>query len=78
MGLINHKNANQNIKNKAKGIIPKTLSLMEKPNDNIRVFYYSDKEKNIIGYIVLKKKEVVSPQSLVSIINGKVVYSTIS
>jgi hypothetical protein len=74
MKVINHKNANQNIKNKAKGIIPRTLSLMEKPNHNIRVFYYSDKEKNIIGYIVLKKIEVVSPQSLVSIINSKVVY----
>jgi hypothetical protein len=56
MNVINHKNANQNIKNKAKGIIPKTLSLIEKPNYNIRVFYYSDKYKNIIGYILLKNR----------------------
>ena len=74
MRVINHKNANQYIQNKAKDIIPRTLSQMEKPNHNIRVFYYSDKDNNIIGYIVLKKIVVTSPQSLVSIINGKVVY----
>ena len=74
MRVINHKNANQNIKNKANVLIPRTLSLMEKPNHNIRVFYYSDKDKNIIGYIILKKIEVTSPQSLVSIIGSKVVY----
>lgn len=74
MSVINHKNANKNIINKAKNLIPITLSLMEYPNHNIRVFYYSDKDKNIIGYIVLKKIEVVSPRSLVSIIGSKVVY----
>ena len=46
MSVINHKNANKNIINKAKNLIPRTLSLMEYPNHNIRVFYYSDKDKN--------------------------------
>jgi hypothetical protein len=46
---------------------------MEKPNHNIRIFY-SDKDKNIIGYIILRKIEVTSPQSLFGIISGKVVY----
>jgi predicted transcriptional regulator len=74
MSVINHKNANQNIKNKANYIIPKTLAQMQLPNHNIRVFYYTDKNKNIIGHIILKKIDVTSPQSLVSIIGGKVVY----
>jgi predicted transcriptional regulator len=74
MNVINHKNANQNIKNKAKGIIPRTLAQMQPSNHNIRVFYYTDKDKNIIGYIILKKIEVTSPRSLVSIIGSKVVY----
>ena len=74
MRVINHKNANKIIQNKAKGIIPRTLSLMENNNHNIRVFYYINKDNNIIGNIVLKKIEVTSPQSLVGIISGKVVY----
>ena len=74
MRVINHKNANKIIQNKAKTLIPRTLSLMEKPNHNRRVFYYSDKDKNIIGYIILIKIEVISPQSLFSIISGKVIY----
>lgn len=72
--IVNHKNANQNIQNKAKNKIPRTLSQMQSSNHNIRVFYYTDKDKNIIGYIILKKIEVTSPQSLVSIIGSKVVY----
>ena len=74
MDVINHKNANQNIQNKAKNKIPRTLSQMQSSNHNIRVFYYTDKDKNIIGYIILKKIEVTSPRSLVSIIGSKVVY----
>jgi len=74
MRVINHKNANKIIQNKAKDIIPRTLSLMENNNHNIRVFYYINKDNNIIGNIVLKKIEVTSPQSLVGIISGKVVY----
>lgn len=74
MKVINHKNANQNIQNKAKNKIPRTLSQMQSSNHNIRVFYYIDKDKNIIGYIILKKIKVTSPQSLVSIIGSKVVY----
>jgi len=74
MRVINHKNANQNIKKKAQDIIPRTLSLMGNNNHNIRVFYYINKDNDIIGNIVLKKIEVTSPQSLVGIISGKVVY----
>ena len=74
MRIVNHKNANQNIQKKAKNKIPRTLSQMQSSNHNIRVFYYTDKDKNIIGYIILKKIEVTSPQSLVSIIGSKVVY----
>jgi len=74
MRIVNHKNANQNIQNKAKKKIPRTLTQMQSSNHNIRVFYYTDKDKNIIGYIILKKIEVTSPQSLVSIIGSKVVY----
>ena len=75
MRVINHKNANKIIQNKAKDIIPRTLSLMENNNHNIRVFYYINKDNNIIGNIVLKKIEVVSPRSLVSIIDRKDVYN---
>lgn len=74
MRIVNHKNANKNIQNKAKSMIPKTLAQMQLPNHNIRVFYYIDKDKNIIGYIILKKIKVTSPQSLVSIIGSKDVY----
>ena len=55
MRIVNHKNANKNIQNKAKSMIRKTLSQMQSSNHNIRVFYYTDKDKNIIGYIILKK-----------------------
>jgi hypothetical protein len=55
MRVINHQNANQNIKNKANVLIPRTLAQMQPSNHNIRVFYYTDKDKNIIGYIILKK-----------------------
>ena len=47
---------------------------MQPSNHNIRVFYYSDKDNNIIGYIVLRKLIVDSPRSLTSIIGSKVVY----
>lgn len=72
--IINHKNANKNIINKAKNFITRTFLFMEQPNHNIRVFYYIDKDNNIIGYIILKKIKVVSPRSLVSIIDRKDVY----
>lgn len=74
MRVINHKNANKNIQNKAKNFIPRKLALMENPNNNIRVFYYTDKDKNIIGYIILRKIEVIRPLSLVNIIDKKDVY----
>jgi hypothetical protein len=74
MRVINHKNANENIKHKAKTLIPRTLERMKDPEQNIRVFYYTDKDKNIIGYIILKKIVVTTPKSLVQIIGGKDVY----
>lgn len=74
MRVINHKNANENIKHKAENHIPRTLERMKDPDQNIRVFYYTDKDKNIIGYIILKKIVVITPKSLVEIIGGKDVY----
>jgi len=72
--IVNHKNANQNIQNKAKNKIPRTFAQMQPFNHNLRVFYYTDKDKNIIGYIILKKILVDSPISLTSIIGSKDVY----
>jgi hypothetical protein len=74
MRVVNHKNVNQNIINKAKSMIPKTLEKMKLPDHNIRVFYYIDKDKKIIGYIILQKILVERPQSLVRIIGSKIVY----
>jgi hypothetical protein len=74
MKVINHKNANQNIQNKSKNKISKTLSQMQSSNNNIRVFYYTDKDKNIIGYIILREIKVTKPISLTTIIGSKVVW----
>jgi hypothetical protein len=75
MTVINHKKANQKIQNKGKNIIhSRIFNNMEQNDQNIRIFYYTDKDKNIIGYIILKKIKVTSPQSLVSIIARKDVY----
>lgn len=74
MKIINHKNATENIKIKAKNHIPRTLREMENHSNNIRVFYYTYKDNNIIGYIILKKIIVTRPRSLISIIGGKDVY----
>lgn len=62
------------MQNKAKDIIPRKLKQMEDPRENIRVFYYTDKDKNIIGLVILKKRIVTTPKSLVEIIDRKDVY----
>jgi len=57
MRVINHKNANQNIQNRVKKDLHFSdfnLQKARNPHSGYRIFYYIDKDRNIVGFITLK------------------------
>jgi hypothetical protein len=79
MKVINHKNANQNIKNKAKKSHSEyIIQQASNPHSGFRLFYYIDKDRNIVGFIKLKimKPEHLAKflKNLYDLVEGKIVY----
>lgn len=81
MRAINHKNASQNIINKVKKDLHfSEFNLQQAKNikSGYRIFYYIDKDRNIVGFITLKIMNVRHLQkflkNLYNLIEGKIVY----
>jgi len=77
MIVINHKNTNQNIKNKVPNLKNRRRIMSKNPSLDHRIFYYLDKENNVIGYITLSvlDEKVLTDRDLRKIIGDKKVYT---
>lgn len=81
MSVVNSKNANQNIQNRVKKYLHFSdfkLQQARNPHTGYRIFYYIDKDRNIVGYIHLK---IMQPRhlaqflkNLYDLVEGKIVY----
>jgi len=79
MRVVNSKNANNSITNQAKQSHSEfTLQFARNPLSGFRLFYYIDKDGNIVGFITLKKMQPrhlsLFLKDLYKIVEGKIVY----